>query len=124
MKTFNLVAAQGEITIRRIGDLPKNRKLPNGFTTLKPRADGRFVVGQSETHHDHVIDGAGATIGVMDKSPAGMRILYAILENPLALEHLRGHDTHETIANEPGVYEIRIAREFDHYAELARQSAD
>jgi hypothetical protein len=124
MKSFKFVAAQGEITIRRIGDLPKDKRLPKGFTALKRRDDGRFVIGQSETHHDHVIDATGSTIGVMDKPPAGMRILYAILENPLALKHLRGHDTHETITNEPGVYEIRIAREFDHYAELARQSAD
>jgi hypothetical protein len=123
MKTFNHVAAQGEITIRRLGDLPKNSKLPKGFTAMKPEA-GKFIVGHSETGHHHVIDATGSTIGVMDQPPAGMRILYAILENPLALEHLRGHDTHETITNEPGVFEIRIAREFDHYAELARQSAD
>lgn len=123
MKAFQKIAAQGEITIRRIGDLPKDRKLPNGFTAMK--ADGHhFIVGHSETGHHHVIDAAGATVGVMERPPAGMRVLYMILENPLALEHLRGHDTHETIINEPGVYEVRIAREFDHYAELARQSAD
>ena len=87
--------------------------------------DGQyFIIGHSETGHHHVIECDGATVGVMDKPPAGMRVLYMILENPLALEHLRNHDTHETITNEPGVYEVRIAREFDHYAELARQSAD
>jgi hypothetical protein len=123
MKTFRLVAAQGEITIRRIGDLPKDRKLPKGFSAMVPD-NGKFIVGHSETGHHHIIESDGATVGVMDEPPAGMRILYAILENPLALEHLRGHDTHETITNEPGVFEIRIAREFDHYAELARQSAD
>jgi hypothetical protein len=120
---FSHIAAQGEITILRIGDLPKDRKLPEGYTAMKP--DGRhFVVGHSETGHHHVIEADGATVGVLDKPPQGMRVLYMILENPLALEHLRGHDTHETITNEPGIYEVRIAREFDHYAELARQSAD
>lgn len=123
MKAFNLIAAQGEITIRRIGNLPKVRELPKGFTAME--AEGRhFIIGHSETGHHHVIDAAGATVGVMDKPPTGMRVLYMILENPLAIEHLRNHDTHETLTNEPGVYEIRIAREFDHYAELARQSAD
>lgn len=123
MKTFNQIAAQGEITIRRVGDLPKDRKLPKGYSALK--ASGRyFIIGHSETGHHHVIDAVGATVGVMEKPPAGMRVLYMILENPLALEHLRGHDTHETIVNEPGVYEVRIAREFDHYAELARQLDD
>ena len=123
MRAFITVAAQGEIAVRRIGDLPKNRELPKGYTALK--ADGRyFIIGHSETGHHHVIDAAGATVGVLDKPPEGMRVLYMILENPLAIKHLREHDTHETITNEPGVYEVRIAREFDHYAELARQSAD
>ena len=123
MKIFKNIAAQGEITIRRIGDLPKARKLPVGFAAMKAER-GKFIIGHSETGHHHVIDAAGATVGVMEKPPVGMRILYMILENPLALEHLRGHDTHETITNEPGVYEVRIAREFDHYAELERQSVD
>ena len=123
MKAFSQIAAQGELTIRRLGGLPKDRRLPKGFSAMK--AEGRhFIIGHSETGHHHVIDAAGATVGIMDKPPAGMRVLYMILEKPLAVEHLRGHDTHETISNEPGVYEVRIAREFDHYAELARQSAD
>ena len=53
-----------------------------------------------------------------------MRVLYAILEAASSMDHLRDHDTHESIQMEPGTYEIRIAREFDHYAELARQSQD
>jgi hypothetical protein len=123
MKSFNSVAAQGEITIRRIGNLPKARAFPAGYTLMKPE-NGRFIIGHSETGHHHVIAADGATVAVMDKPPVGMSILRMILDNPLSLEHLRAHDIHETIVNEPGVYEIRIAREFDHYAELARQSAD
>lgn len=123
MKCFNKVAAQGEITIRRIGSLPNNRSLPKGFKVMSSN-QGRFIIGHSETGHHHVIDAAGATVGVLEKPPAGMQVLYLILENPLALEHMREHDTHETITNEPGVYEVRIAREFDHYAELARKLAD
>lgn len=123
MKAFKTLAAQGEITIRRLGDLPDHRKLPKGFTALKP--EGRhFIVGHSETGHHHVIDADGAVVGEMDKPPEGMRILYMILDNPLSLEHLREHDTHDTLTNEPGVYEVRIAREYDPYAELARKSAD
>lgn len=117
MKTFTKTAAQGELTVRRIG------KLPAGCTPMKPES-GRYIVGHSETGHHHVIDADGAAVSVLDKPPEGMKILYAILENPSSLVHLREHDTHEPIALEPGVYEIRIAREFDHYAELARQSAD
>ena len=124
MLTFKVIAAQGEITIRRIGDVPMRRRaIPKGFTAMTSERD-KFIIGHSETGHHHVIDAAGANVMVMDNPPTGMRILRAILENPTSLEHLRTHDTHESIMLEPGEYEIRIAREFDHYAELARQSAD
>lgn len=124
MLTFKTIAAQGEITIRRIGNIPANRSLPIGYTPMKPEA-GNFIIGHSETGHHHVLSRLdGVDVAVMDKPPAGMKILRAILENPTSLNHLRGHDTHESIMLEPGAYEFRIAREFDHYAELARQSAD
>lgn len=123
MNTFKTIAAQGEITIRRVGNLPKDRKLPSGFTAMKPE-NGKFIIGHSETGHHHIIDAIGAVVGVMDRPPEGMRVLYAILENPLSLEHLRPYDTHGAQMNDPGVYEFRIAREYDHYAELARQSMD
>lgn len=117
MLTFKIIAAQGEITIKRIA------KIPDGSTMMKPER-GQFIIGHSETGHHHVISADGASVSVLDRPPEGMRILYAILENPTSLDHLREHDTHESIMLEPGAYEIRIAREFDHYAELARQSAD
>lgn len=124
MLTFKTTAAQGEITIRRIGDLPAKRSLPSGFTAMAPEK-GKFIIGHSETGHHHVLSRTdGCDIAVMDVPPAGMKILRAILENPTSLVHLRDHDTHEPIQLLPGEYEFRIAREFDHYAELARQSAD
>jgi hypothetical protein len=124
MKAFHKIAAQGEITIVRVGDLPTDRALPTGYTSMAPER-GKFVIGHSETGHHHVLDRtAGVDIAVMDTPPAGMKILRAILETPTALVHLRDHDTHEPIQLMPGEYEFRIAREFDHYAELARQSAD
>lgn len=124
MQTFKAVAAQGEITIRRIGTLSKKQVMPGGFTEMKPE-HGKFIIGHSETGHHHVLDRTdGVDIAVMDAPPAGMRILHAILKNPTSLVHLRDHDTHDPIRLEPGEYEFRIAREFDHYAELARQSAD
>lgn len=117
MLTFKTIAAQGEITIRRIA------KIPTGCTPMKAEG-GKFIIGHSETGHHHVISAAGAGVSVLDSPPEGMRVLYAILANPTSLQHLRDHDTHEPIQLEPGAYEFRIAREFDHYAELARQAAD
>lgn len=124
MLKFTTTAAQGEITIRRLGELPKDRSFPAGFTAMQPE-NGRLVIGHSKTGHHHVLDrNDGVDIAVMDNPPAGMKILRAILENPTSLVHLRDHDTHDPIKLEPGEYEFRIAREYDPYAELARKSAD
>lgn len=123
MKTFNKVAAQGEITLVRLGDAPNRAAKIIG----KPLAmeTGKLIIGHSETGHHHVLEHTrGASVTVLDRAPEGMRILHAILDEPNRLIHERGHDTHETIELQPGEYEFRIAREFDHYAELARQSAD
>ncbi len=123
MHTLKTIAAQGEITIRRIGDVPAKRSRV-GCTPLALE-NGRYIIGHSETGHHHCLDrNDGADVMVLDKPPEGMRVLYAILENPTLLVHLRDHDTHEPIQLLPGEYEFRIAREFDHYAELARISAD
>lgn len=122
MRTFKKIAAQGEITIVRVGDVPKNKKI--GGTPLALE-NGKLIIGHSETGHHHVLErAAGATVTVMEKPPAGMKILHAILTEANSLVHERDHDTHETIDLSAGEYEFRIAREFDHYAELARQSAD
>lgn len=124
MLKFDRIAAQGEITIIRLGDTPQNRKMPDGFTPL-PLVDGKYIIGHSETGHHHVLSKTdGADVSVMERPPEGMRILRAILENPVSLDHQRDHDTHESIMLEPGEYEFRIAREFDPYKELARISAD
>lgn len=123
MKSFQKVAAQGEITIIRIGNVSKRAKKNDG----KPLAleEGKLIIGHSETGHHHVLERTrGASVTVLDKAPEGMRVLRAILDEPNRLIHERGHDTHETIYLPAGEYEFRIAREFDHYAELARQSAD
>lgn len=122
-KTFKNFAAQGELTIRRLGDVTPTSAFPEGYTPM-PSEGGRFIVGHSETGHHHTVAARGAEIAVMDRPLEGMRVLYAILREPTMLEHQRPHDTHEPIALEPGVYEIRGGRGFDPYAELARQSMD
>lgn len=112
------IAAQGEITIRKIVSVPK------GCSPLALES-GQFVIGHSETGHHHVLDRVkGCKVSVLDNPPEGMRILYAILENPTLLKHQRPFDTHAPIELDPGVYEFRIAREYDPYGELARQQAD
>ena len=120
MKTFNFVAAQGEITIRRLGDVGCCG-VPAGCTRLT--TSDRLVIGHSETGHNHVLSSADDVM-VLDRPLDGMRVLYAILKEPASLDHCRDFDRHDPIALSPGEYEFRIAREYDPWQELARLSAD
>lgn len=117
MKNFVKVAAQGEVSIRKID------ALPDGLVLME-KERGKWIIGKSETHHDHVLLAEAPRVFESTKAPEGMRIIYAVLDTAGELVHERGHDTHETIAFEPGIYEIRLGREFDPYAELARSVAD
>lgn len=120
MKTFATVAAQGEITVVRLKDTKAH---PRGYTALT--SNGKYaVVGHSETGHHHVVDARHASIAVKDTVPEGMRVLHMIVSQTTSLDHLRPHDTHESLRLEPGTYELRIGREYDPYADLARQSKD
>lgn len=123
MKEFTKTAAQGEISIYRVGDVAEGAKLPDGFKPMAPEG-GLLIVGHSETGHHHVIDAKCGVVGVMDRPPEGMKILKALLTEPTELRHLRGTDTHDSLMLAPGEYEFRIQREFDPYEKLSRQVAD
>lgn len=116
MKT--IIGAQGEATIFRIAALPEK------MTTRDVERDhnGAAIVSHSEQGHHHVIAGADV-MERMDNVPAGMAILYAIVNEPTALKQ-NAATPHGEIALDPGFYEIRIAREFDPFAEQARRVAD
>lgn len=118
MKTFKLCAAQGEVNIRRVSSVPQ------GLAPIKPEK-GLLIVGHSESGHHHGFR-AVAGVSVMERTkdvPAGMKILYAVLENPTALIQ-DASAPHEPLMLDPGEYEIRISREYDPFAEQTRQVAD
>lgn len=115
MNTF----AQGEIYARKI------EALPEGLTPFKEKKGRAWVISHSESGNHHVIDEAGVTVMERTKDvPAGMRILYAIVEEPTELRQDAGADAHEAHSLDPGIYEMRIAREYDPFSEQARQVAD
>ncbi|MFG1462312.1 hypothetical protein V5F77_05375 [Xanthobacter sp. DSM 24535] len=118
MKILETLGAQGEVRIYRID------AIPSGVKPMK-KERGHWIIGQSETHHDHVLVAERAQVFEADTAPEGMRILYAVLDSAGTLEHLRGHDTHAPHAFEPGdTIMFRTDREYDPYAELARRVAD
>jgi len=111
--------AQGEIYARTIDALPEGL-VP---FTERDRA-GRWIVSHSETGHHHLLDAPG--VDVMERTtdvPEGMRILYAIVQEPTRLwqDASTPHDAHDLA---PGIYEMRIAREYDPLMEQARRVAD
>jgi hypothetical protein len=117
MKSFSTSAAQGEVNIKRV-DL-----IPDGLTDIAPEK-GAFIIGHSESGNTHVIDAPGVRVMERTKDvPQGMRILYAIVENPTMLRQ-NAASPHEGIALAPGMYSLKISREYDPFMEQARQVAD
>jgi hypothetical protein len=118
MTKREIIGAQGEITIFRIvGALPADLIPHNEKDAL-----GRPIISHSESGNHHILD---AAVDVLEKpeAPEGMRILYALLDKPVRLFQ-DAPDAHGEHVLEPGLYEMRIAREFDPFSEQVRQVAD
>jgi hypothetical protein len=106
MKTFTNCAAQGDLLMRRID------KLPAG---VKPMAaeQGSYIVAHSETGHHHIIkERPNVKVYTTDDPMVSyLEVIDATEKTEALLEHLRGHDTHETISIPPGIFELRRQRE-------------
>ncbi len=112
------IGAQGEITIFKCeGALPQGL-IPH---TEKDKR-GRPIISHSESGNHHILD-RDCTVMEHPNPPTGMRILYALLEVPMALVQ-DADDAHGTHQLSTGLHEFRIAREFDPFTEQARQVAD
>lgn len=114
-----LIGQQGEVRILRID------KLPEGMETrgVECDAQGRHIVSHSESGHHHVLPAGCEVMERTDNVPAGMQILYAIASEPSALIQTAAAG-HQEIALDPGIFEFRISREFDPFADQARRVAD
>ncbi len=107
MKTFRDQAAQGDLLIRRVDAIPASAK------PMKAEG-GNFIVAHSETGHHHVIaERPGVRVFVTeDPMVSYLLVIEATEKTEALLEHLRGHDTHETIAIPAGNFELRRQREY------------
>lgn len=118
MNTFKFAAAQGEVNIRRVD------AVPDGLTPMVPE-DGLLIVGHSESGHHHGFR-PGPGVQVLEKTEdvrPGLRVLYAILENPTALIQDAG-TPHAPVMFDAGAYRLTISREYDPFTEQARRVAD
>ena len=112
MKTFKNAAAQGDLMLRKIESVPAN--------AVPVKADnGVYVLAHSETGHNHVVmERPGVTL--LRDPVDQFRGFLIVSGEPAELQHLRGHDTHETIAIQPGMYELRRQREYDAFEGVRR----
>ena len=107
MKTFDRMAAQGDLLIRRVVDIPV------GLETAKTE-NGNYIVAHSETGHNHVIAARpSVTVYNTDDSMVSyLRVVEASDATETIIEHMRSFDTHESIVVSPGLYQIRRQREY------------
>lgn len=112
-----LIGQQGEVRIVRIGELPANMETCAGERHAKG-----WIISHSESGNHHVLTG-GEVMERTDSVPAGMRVLYALLDAPAALVQ-DAPVPHEGIYLPPGIYEFRVSREYDPFSEQARIVAD
>lgn len=110
------IGDQGEIYIAKID------KLPDTATKPVKRTPRGYIVSHSENGAHHLLSD-GELLERTEGVPAGMKILYAIIESP---ERLYQDDPvpHDHYDLDPGIYEFRISREYDPFAEQARIVAD
>lgn len=99
---------QGDVLIRQIAQLPKNLK-------LRQHPRGAVVAEGEVTGHAHVVLGDGVEVwGAEDGT------LYVSAPHGGTVTH----EEHHAQPLAPGDYRIGIVREYDHFAEEARQVAD
>ena len=122
-KRYEVVGAQGEITILRVVEGAPNAADLVGLKRWEKNDKG-WIVSHSESGNHHILDGGDVMERPADdKTAAGLQILYALLETPATLFQ-DAATPHEAISLDAGVYEFRIAREYSAVSEQVRQVAD
>lgn len=102
MKTFQKQAAQGDVLITKIEEIPATAK-------IKQPESGYHIIAHSETGHHHVL--SANTVDLYEDEGDTM-VAYAVVKEATPLEHQRSFDTHETINLLIGTYRINRQREY------------
>jgi hypothetical protein len=118
MKICKTTARQGDVYFKKITSLPED-------VTQKEPNQNQYVIAHSETGHNHVIEADPRVRWWHPNQKFTNLDMLSYLEilddealneqcynDPVLLKHLRSFDTHETIAFEPGIYEVRRQREY------------
>lgn len=113
-----IIGAQGEVTIIKIDCIPASSQTK---PATERNSKGQVIISHSESGHHHVVTG-GEVLERID-APDGMQQFYAIFTNAekLVQDAPTPHGHYDLPA---GIYEFRVAREYDPFAEQARRVAD
>lgn len=117
IKSAVLTNAHGECNFFRITEGIADL---SGFNAVEPK-NGSFIVGHSESGHNHILMAEGVI--AKEREIGGMRVLHAILTNPVSLKQSAGTPHKEQIV-EPGEYFITNNVEYNPFLEQARRVAD
>lgn len=111
-----VIGCQGEITILQVD------KLPEGLKEHNERTEKGVIVSHSESGNHHLLVG-DVKVMEREKVPEGMKILTAIVRGEATLEQ-DAAVPHEKYVLQEGLYEFRLAREYNPFLEQARRVAD
>jgi len=106
---------QGKVTIIQLDTLPQDMETK----PVEKIAEG-WIVSRSEGGNHHILTG-GDVIERTDNVPIGMKVLYALLDQPASLIR-DAAGLHERYDLDPGVYCLRIARECNPFAYATRSA--
>jgi len=95
MKHFKNTCAQGDIYFMRV-----DMEVPKNAVEVQPEGN-HLIVTHSETGHHHVMERTKAKLYTL---PDNIMKCLLVVDDPVALEHLREHDTHEPIMFDKGTY--------------------
>ncbi len=109
---FELQAAQGDLLITRVNEIPADAKPAQVCV-------GVYVLAHSETGHHHVIDVSVAECFEAANDPF---VSYLRVSKATPIRHLRSFDTHAPIHVQPGLYRVNRQREYT--PEGFRRAAD
>jgi hypothetical protein len=118
------VQQQGEVRVQQQGEVRIERidSLPNGLSPFtKKTANGDWIISHSENGNHHCLPGH---VDVMERHGGGVKILYAIVQEPGVYMFQDALAPHEKAPMEPGIYEMRVSREYDPWTGQAAQVLD
>lgn len=118
MRKFTKTAAQGEVNIQLIAEIPE------GLTPFEPEGDF-YIIGHSESGNHHVLERGPVDVFIGEKTSSGMQVLYGLVKSPTRVRQLRDGNPHDTIALNTGD-KIRMWPSIDYnpYADAIERARD